>query len=169
MRPRISISRFVCLSVHRSISPLVHWSIGPIGPLDHWTIRPLVHWSIGPLFNCSLVECQMSKVNKVKLLSERTFGVPPVILSSDRSFLRCASTLWAATLAFSLSLCHSVTTVIQRGNYSINATQPNATTINSGQISQGSQVSSDVLNDPLLKSTILKIVMSGNFCTLVMS
>ena len=26
-----------------------------------------------------MVECQMSKVNKVKFLSERTSGVPPVI------------------------------------------------------------------------------------------
>ena len=37
------------------------------GPLVHWSIGPLVHWSIGP------------NVNKVKLLSERTSGVPPVI------------------------------------------------------------------------------------------
>ena len=32
------------------------------------------HWSISPL-----VECQMLNVNKVKLLSERISGVPPVI------------------------------------------------------------------------------------------
>ena len=32
------------------------------------------YWSIG-----LLVDCQMSNVNKVKLLSERTSGVPPVI------------------------------------------------------------------------------------------
>ena len=47
------------------------WSIGQ---LDHWSIGPLDYWSIGPL-----VECQMLNVNKVKLLSERTSGVPPVI------------------------------------------------------------------------------------------
>ena len=34
----------------------------------------MVRWSIGPL-----VECQMLNVIKVKLLSERTSGVPPVI------------------------------------------------------------------------------------------
>ena len=42
----------------------------------HWSISPLVRWSIGPL-----VECRMLNVSKVKLLSERTSGVPPVILS----------------------------------------------------------------------------------------
>ena len=65
--------------VHWSQGPLVHWSIGPldhwyIGPLDHWFIGSLVHWSIGPL-----VECWMLNVIKVKLLSKRTSGVPPVI------------------------------------------------------------------------------------------
>ena len=65
--------------VHWSTGPLVHWSIGPlvhwtIGPLDHLTIGPFDHWSIGPL-----IECQMSKVNNVKFLSERISGVPPVI------------------------------------------------------------------------------------------
>ena len=50
---------------------LEHWIIGP---LVQWSIGPLVPWSIGPL-----VECQMSTVNMVKLLSERTSGVPPVI------------------------------------------------------------------------------------------
>ena len=64
---------------HRTIGPLVYWSIGPlvfwsIGSLDHLSIGPLGHWSIGPL-----IECQMSKVNKGKLLSECTSGVPPVI------------------------------------------------------------------------------------------
>ena len=29
--------------------------------------------------HCALVECKMSKVTIVKLLSERTSGVPPVI------------------------------------------------------------------------------------------
>ena len=43
-------------------------------PLVRWSIGPLDYWSIGPL-----VECQMLNVNKVKLLSERTSGVPPVI------------------------------------------------------------------------------------------
>ena len=62
------------------MGPLVHWSIGPlvlwsISPLVHWSICPLVRWSIGPL-----VECRMLNVIKVKLLSERTSGVPPVIL-----------------------------------------------------------------------------------------
>ena len=42
--------------------------------LVHWSVCPLVYWSIGPL-----VECQISKVNKVRILSERTSGVPPVI------------------------------------------------------------------------------------------
>ena len=73
--------------VHWTIGPLVHWSIGTlehwtIGPLDHWTIGTLVHWFIGSLVLWSigpLVDCQMSKVNKVKFLSERTSGVPPVI------------------------------------------------------------------------------------------
>ena len=65
---------------------LVHWSIGP---LVHRFIGPLVHWSIGPLnVKCQLsnvicqisnVKNQMCNVNKVKLLSERTSGVPPVI------------------------------------------------------------------------------------------
>ena len=69
------------LLVHGTIGPLDHWSIGPlvhwsIGPLVHWSIIPLVHWSIG-----SLVECQMLNVIKVKLLSERTSGVPPVIFA----------------------------------------------------------------------------------------
>ena len=51
---------------------LIHWSIGQ---LVNWSIGPLVHWSI------ALVECQMSKVNKVKLLSERTSGVLPVMFT----------------------------------------------------------------------------------------
>ena len=34
----------------------------------------MVHWSVGPL-----VECRMLNVIKVKLLSERISGVPPVI------------------------------------------------------------------------------------------
>ena len=42
--------------------------------LNQLCIRPLDHWSIGPW-----VECQMLKVNKVNLLSERTSGVPLVI------------------------------------------------------------------------------------------
>ena len=77
-----------------SIGLLVHWTIGP---LVHWSISPLVYWSIGSLDHCSTglwvhwaigllvhwIECQISNVNKVKLLLERTFGVPPVIFSSD--------------------------------------------------------------------------------------
>ena len=39
----------------------------------------LVHWSIGPL-----VECQMLNVNKVKLLSDRTSRVPPVIFVFEK-------------------------------------------------------------------------------------
>ena len=67
-----NVSMFQC-----SIIPLVHWSTGQ-----------LVHWSIGPWVECKIlnVKCQMSSVinemsnvNKVKLLSERTSGVPPVI------------------------------------------------------------------------------------------
>merc|ERR1712055_744351 len=54
-----------------SVGPLEHWSIGS---LVHWSIGPLVCWSIGPL-----VKCQMLNVIKVKLLSERTSGVSPVI------------------------------------------------------------------------------------------
>ena len=46
------------------MGPLVRWTIGP---LVHWSISQLAHWSIGP------------NVNKVKFLSERTSGVPPVI------------------------------------------------------------------------------------------
>ena len=69
---------------HLSIGPLVHWSIGPLDhdPLVHLSIGPLVCWSIGPLDYRSigpLVECQISNVNEVKLLSERTSGVPPII------------------------------------------------------------------------------------------
>ena len=76
-----SIKEFL---VHWSIDPLVHWSIGPVvhDPLVHLSIGPLVRWSIGPLDYWSigpLVECQMLNVNKVKLLSERTSGVPPII------------------------------------------------------------------------------------------
>ena len=78
------------------IGPLIHWSIGrlvhwSIGPLDHCSIAPFVHKSIGPLDHWSigpLVECQMSKVNKVKLLSERTSGVPPVIICWSHIFVR---------------------------------------------------------------------------------
>ena len=67
-----------CSNVPMFQCPLDHWTIGP---LDHWSIGRLVHWTIGPLVHWSiaLVWCQMSKVNKVKLLSERTSGVPPVI------------------------------------------------------------------------------------------
>ena len=57
-----------------SIGPLVHWYIFRLVPWVYWSIGPLDYWSIGPL-----VECQMLKVNKVKLLSERTSGVPLVI------------------------------------------------------------------------------------------
>ena len=45
---------------------VINWAIGP---LVHWSSSPVVHCSIGP----------MSNVNKVKLLSERTSGVPLVI------------------------------------------------------------------------------------------
>ena len=62
------------ISSRSSMSSMVHWSIGPV---VHWSIGPLVPWSFGPL-----VECQMSKFNMVKLLSERTSGVPPVIFST---------------------------------------------------------------------------------------
>ena len=66
-----------------SWGPLVHLSIGPLVPCDHWTIGPWDHWSIGPLVNHSispLVHWSIGpNVNKVKLLSERTSGVPPVI------------------------------------------------------------------------------------------
>ena len=65
---------------------LVHWSMvhWSIGPFVHWSIGLLVCWSIGPWSIGPLVECQMLSVNKVKLLSERTSGVPPEFL---RSFL----------------------------------------------------------------------------------
>ena len=58
---------------------MVHWSIGPlvllsIGPLVLLSIGQLDYWHIGPL-----VECHMLNGNNVKLLSERTSGVPPVI------------------------------------------------------------------------------------------
>ena len=57
---------------------LAHWSIGPwsIGLLVHWSIGLLVHWSNG----------WMSNFNKVKLLSERTSGVPPVIFIQVSSY-----------------------------------------------------------------------------------
>ena len=54
-----------------SIGPLVDWSIGP---LVHWSIVRLVHCSIGPL---------------VKLLSERTSGVPPIIFWIVRCNWQC--------------------------------------------------------------------------------
>ena len=54
-----------------TIDPFIHPSINP---LLLWSIGPLDYWSIGPLS-----ECQMLNVNKVKFLSERTSGVPPVI------------------------------------------------------------------------------------------
>ena len=38
----------------------------------------MVRWFIGPL-----VACQLLNVNKIKLLSERTSGVPPVIFILD--------------------------------------------------------------------------------------
>ena len=76
----------ISLFDHLTIGPLVQWSIGPLslGPLVHWSIGPLVYWTNGPLNHWSigpLVECKMVNVNKVKLLSERTSGVPPVIFS----------------------------------------------------------------------------------------
>merc|ERR1712222_204260 len=66
-----SVPRFQC-----SIGPLDHWSVGP---LVHWTIGPLVHW-LNVKCQMSNVKCQMLSVNKVKLLSEHTSGVPLVIL-----------------------------------------------------------------------------------------
>ena len=48
-----------------------------IGLLVHWSIGPLVHQSVGPL-----VQCQMSHVNKIKLLSERISRAPPVIFKA---------------------------------------------------------------------------------------
>ena len=64
------------------MGPLVHLSIGP---LVRWSIGPLDYWSIGPL-----VECQMLNVNKVKLLSERTSGVPPVIIPFVEDYVNTA-------------------------------------------------------------------------------
>ena len=52
--------------------PLVNWF------MVYWSVGPLVHLTIGPL-----VEFQMLNVNKVKLLSERTSGVPPVIFVTN--------------------------------------------------------------------------------------
>ena len=57
--------------VHWAIGPFIYW---PIGPLVLLSIGPLDYWNIGPF-----VECHMSNVNKVKLLSERISGVPPVM------------------------------------------------------------------------------------------
>ena len=65
----------ISVPVSMQLKSNVHWSIGP---LVHWSIGPLDYWSIGPL-----VECQILNVNKVKLLSERTSGVPPVIFSIE--------------------------------------------------------------------------------------
>ena len=72
--------------VHWSIGPLEHWSIGAlvhwsIGPFVHWSIGPLVHWSIGslrPLDYWSMGPLVLWTI-KVKLLSERTSEVTPVI------------------------------------------------------------------------------------------
>ena len=74
-----------CLLVHWNIGPLVHWSIDR---MVHWSIGPSVRWSIGPL-----VECWMFNVIKVKLLSERTSGVPPVIFAIARTITCHASSL----------------------------------------------------------------------------
>ena len=51
--------------------------------LVHWSIGQWVHGTTGPL-----VECEMSNVNKVKLLSKRNSGVPPVI------FVYCSICTW---------------------------------------------------------------------------
>ena len=72
----------ICFGYLRDIlgiswGPLFHWS------MVHWSIGPLDYWSIG-----SLVECQMLNVNKVKLLSERTSGVPPVIFTSGQGLIK---------------------------------------------------------------------------------
>ena len=84
--------------VHWSIGPLVHWSLttigllvhGTIGPLVNHSISPLVHWSIGP------------NVNKDKLLSERTSGVPPVIFTSVMTSLSLLVSLDSLDLLGSL-------------------------------------------------------------------
>ena len=59
------------------IGPLVHWSIGP---LVHWSLCLLVHW-LNVKCQKSNVKCQMPKVHKLNLLSERTSGAPPVFFS----------------------------------------------------------------------------------------
>ena len=97
--------------VHWSIGPLVHWSIGPlihcsiiqlfhwyVAPLVHCSIGPLVHWTIGPFHHWSIgssFEYQISKVNKVKLLSERTSGhsffyTRPNTLNSLQVWYKCS-------------------------------------------------------------------------------
>ena len=89
-----------------TIGSFVHLSICPLVPYDYWTIDPWVHWSIGPLIHWSIGP----NVNKVKLLSERTSGVPPVIFSSDRSSCTDDGLLLSdpsgadLTIAFSFSL-----------------------------------------------------------------
>ena len=64
---------------------MVHLSIDPLVPNDHWTIGPWDHWSIGSFVNYSIIPLVHwsigPNVNKVKLLSERTSGVPPVFFS----------------------------------------------------------------------------------------
>ena len=82
-----------------SITLLVHWSVGPlvccfIGPLVHWlNVKCHMSYVICHKSNvkCKMqnvkcqksdVKCQMPEVNKVKLLSERTSGAPPVIFYS---------------------------------------------------------------------------------------
>ena len=76
------VARVSCPLVNCTMGQLVHWTIGP---LDHWSVGLLVYW-LNVKCKISNVICQMSNVknemsnvNKVKLLSKRTSGVPPVI------------------------------------------------------------------------------------------
>ena len=71
---------------------------------SNWSIGPLVRWSIGPL-----VECRMLNVIKVKLLSERTSGVPPVIFTNSEG-----SHLWRRQLGTETMLIkHSLPWYVQ--------------------------------------------------------
>ena len=63
------------------------------------------YWSIGPL-----VECQMLNVDKGKLLSERTSGVPPVI------FLFCSREELAEGSLRSPGLVLEAQNVVRRGS-----------------------------------------------------
>ena len=84
-------------SLSWSIGPLVHWSIGLLVQLLNVKCQMsyVIYQMSNNKYKMSKIKCQMPKVNKVKLLSERTSGAPPVIFFPERCWVKHSINLFS--------------------------------------------------------------------------